>query len=132
VRVDANGKSILKKGEPVYINRGISIVDEVNAPAAIAQRTFVTDDGKELAKIIFDGDGNVWQYYVRDFDGNIIRDYNFSEPGFTTKTIFDKDKRVRVEVQFDGNGRSRETRYNEDGSVKDSAEFDNSQDGLGD
>lgn len=117
VRVDKNGKSILKKDKPVFAKRGISIVDECLQPSALVQRTFVTDDGKELARIDFDGDGKVWQYFVKDLKGNVIRDYNFSEPGLTTKKIFNKNNKQVLDIQYNDKGWTYEVRYNEDGTI---------------
>lgn len=117
VRVDENGKSILKTGaEKQYVNRGLKRVDEIVAPAGVKQTTFVTDDGIELAKINWDDDGNVFDYIVKDRNGNVIRDFNVTNPDVTTKFVYNKENIKIAEVQYNGKGWSHEQKFDESGN----------------
>lgn len=124
VRVDKNGKSILKAGgEKQYVSRGLKKVDEIIAPAGLKQTTYVTDDGKELAKINWDDDGNVFDYIVKDRNGNVIRDFNVTNPDVTTKFVYNKENIKIAEVQYNGKGWSHEQKFDESGNFLSEKEF---------
>lgn len=124
VRVDKNGKSILKVGgEKQFVNRGLKRVDEIVAPAGVKQTTYVTDDGKELAKINWDDEGNVFDYVVKDRNGKLIRDFNVTNPEVTTKHIYNKENVKVSEVQYNGKGWSYEQKFDESGKFLNEKEF---------
>lgn len=104
VRVDENGKSILKKAEKMFVDRGLKRCDTLSRPAGTAQTTFVQDDGKVRALIDWDSDGNLYRYWIKDENGHIIRDYNYTEEGISSKYYYTK-----------GGIRIKEVHYNEDG-----------------
>lgn len=124
VRVDEKGKSILKAGgEKQYVNRGLKKVDQILAHAGIKQTTYVTDDGKELVKINWDEEGNVFDYVVKDRNGNVIREFNVTSPDVTIKYIYNRENVKVCEVQYNRKGWSYEQKFDESGNFSSEKEF---------
>ena len=123
VRVDKNGKSILKKAEKIYKDRGLKRVDKIARPGGAVQTRFVKDDGSIRAQIDWDEDGNLFRYFIKDDRGNIIRDYNYSEEGISTKTYYNKDNVKMKEVFYNGKGWTYERNYTDNGSFLDQYEI---------
>ena len=124
VRVDKNGKSILKKADKVFKNRGLKRIDMISRPGGAVQTRFVKDDGSVRAQIDWDDDGNLFRYFIKDDRGNIVRDYNYSEEGLSTKTYYNKDNVKMKEVFYNGKGWTYERNFDEGGypELKNTAE----------
>lgn len=123
VRVDKNGKSILKKADKVFKERGLKRIDMISRPGGTAQTRFVKDDGTVRAQIDWDDDGNLFRYFIKDDRGNIIRDYNYSEAWLSTKTYYNKENVKMKEVFYNGKGWTYERNFDDNGVFLDQYEI---------
>ena len=115
VRVDENGKSILKNAEEVFVNRGLKRYDTLSRPAGTAQTTFVQDDGKVRALIDWDDEGNIYRYWIKNENGQVIRDFNFTTPNVSSKYYYTKGGIMIKEVHYDSKGWTFERNYDRNG-----------------
>ncbi len=123
VRVDKNGKSILKKADKVYKDRGLKRIDRISRPGGAVQSKFVRADGSVRAQIDWDDDGNLFKYFIKDDRGNIVRDYNYTNEGLSTKTYYNKENIKMKEVCYNGKGWTYERNYDDNGSFLDQYEI---------
>ncbi len=115
VRVDDKGKSILKKAEEQFVNRGLKRYDTLSRPSGMPQTTFVQDDGKVRALIDWDGEGNLYRYWIKNENGQILRDYNFTNPNVSSKYYYTKGGIMIKEVHYNNAGWTFERNYDRNG-----------------
>lgn len=115
IRVDKDGKSILRNSAPEFVDRGLKRVDKILRPGSTAQTTFVQDGGTVRALIDWDDEGNLFRYWIKDNKGKIVRDYNFTEENVSSKYYYSKGGIKIKEVHYNDKGWTYERNYDKDG-----------------